>query len=236
MLPDLQQLMEHARPELTVPDYRRLIVQENVLGKPTRTTREHTIRKLKALYGLDPAIPLFRALLRLWNFDAASRPMLAMLCAHARDPLLRLASGAVIGTPIGQVASTKAVLEAVEARAPGRFSQTNLKAIVVRVLGSFVQSGHLTDGASKRRQSVRATPASAAYAAFLAYLEGYRAQRLLTSPWAALLDATPEALVDLLREAGRRGVVSFKHQGNVIDIGFTEWLTPEERELVHEQI
>ena len=37
-----------------MPDFRRAVVEENVLGKRTVTTREHTVRKLKALDGLDP--------------------------------------------------------------------------------------------------------------------------------------------------------------------------------------
>ncbi len=59
MLSDIEVLLEHACPEMTMADYRRLVVSENILRKPTHTTREHTVRKLKALYGLDPSYQSF---------------------------------------------------------------------------------------------------------------------------------------------------------------------------------
>jgi len=235
MLSDLAQLMAHAEPQLSVPDYRRLVVQENILGKPTRTTREHTIRKLKALYGLEPGIPVFRNMVRLWRVDEASTPLLAMLCAHARDPLLRIASNAVVGAALGEIVAPETIQAVVEAKAPGRFSPTNLRAISVRVLSSFTQSGHLVGNLTKIRQQAAGTPVNAAYAAFLAFLEGYRAQRILSSPWAALLDTGHDTTADFLREAGRRGLINFRQSGDVFDVGFGDWLTPGEMELAREQ-
>ena len=41
------------------------------------------------LYALDPAVPIFRTLRYFWSRDAAAQPLLALLCACARDPLLR---------------------------------------------------------------------------------------------------------------------------------------------------
>jgi hypothetical protein len=42
MLTELDALFQSSSPETRVPDYRRLVVGDNVLAKPTRTTREHT--------------------------------------------------------------------------------------------------------------------------------------------------------------------------------------------------
>jgi hypothetical protein len=46
--------------------YLQAIVDENVLGKPTRTTRQRTAKRLAELYSLDPGCTPFR-LLRHWD-------------------------------------------------------------------------------------------------------------------------------------------------------------------------
>jgi hypothetical protein len=234
MLTELGLLLENARPEFSMPDYRNLVVTENVLGKPTHTTREHTARKLKALYGLDPVLPIFRILFRFWQVDEESRPLLAMLCAQARDPLLRLASPAVLKEPIGALVARQAVIDRLATEAPGRFSETNSKAIASRVLSSFEQSGHLSGRAQKVRTRAHATPLNATYAFFLAYLEGYRAQRIFSSPWARFLDVSNDDLPELALHASRRGYCDFRRVGNIVELRFPELLRPAEEEWTRE--
>jgi hypothetical protein len=65
------------------------ILHRNVLGKPSLRAREAALYRLRQLYGLDDSAPICRALLALWARDPAGRPMLALLCALARDPSLR---------------------------------------------------------------------------------------------------------------------------------------------------
>lgn len=69
MFAELELLLEATAPDAAISDYRRATVEQNVLGKRTRTTREHTVRKLKALYGLDSVLPVFRALRTFWPLD-----------------------------------------------------------------------------------------------------------------------------------------------------------------------
>ena len=235
MLAELQLLLIHATSQMAMPAYRHLVVDDNVLGKPTRTTREHTVRKLKALYGLDPDIPVFRTLLQLWPIDERSRPLLALLAAYARDPLLRSLTAPVLDTQPGCIVTTAALVEEAGRVAPGRFSETNLQAIASRVLSSFTQSGHLKGKTERRRTRVAATPLSAAYAFYLAYLEGYRAQRIFTSAWSRILDAPHEQLSELARNAARRGFMDYLQVGNVIELRFPSWLSAAEEELTREQ-
>ncbi len=231
MLAELETLLDVASPEMEMPDYRRLVVQENVLAKPTHTTREHTVRKLKAVYGLDPKIAVFRIMRKLWDIDPAARPLLAMLCAQARDPLLRMASPAVVTAATGSAVLSETIIDLIDGQAPDRFSEKNLKAIASRILSSFRQSGHLVGRTEKVRTRADVTPASATYAFTLAYLEGYRARRIFTSPWSVLLDATPEALGDLAQAASRRGLCDFRQMGDIIELRFPELLTRDEEEL-----
>ena len=69
-------------------DYAAAIIDGNCLGKATAATRRLTNQRLGELYGLDRGIPLFRVLRRLWSADPVGRPLLALQCAIARDPLL----------------------------------------------------------------------------------------------------------------------------------------------------
>jgi hypothetical protein len=89
MLGDLRRLLMLTPAEAGYEDYRAAILEENVLGKGTASTRLWSWKKLRELYGLDPRKPVFRCLRVLWENDSAGRPLLAMLCASAREPLPR---------------------------------------------------------------------------------------------------------------------------------------------------
>lgn len=235
MLDELTALLDHATPASGMDDFRRLAVADNVLDKPTRTTREHTVRKLKALYGLDPALPLFRALAYLWPLDLPSRPLLALLVAVARDPLLRLALPSVLEVPLGAPVHPDLVRASLTRVTNGRFSDTNLTAIASRVLSTLTQSGHLTGKTDKHRSAPLATPTNAALALFIAYLEGRRAQSILGSSWTKLLGVSPTTLLELARIASRRGLIHMKQAGDVLELRFPDWLTRAEDDATREK-
>lgn len=234
MFKDLGLVLEATKPNAVIADYRHAVVDENVLGKRTHTTREHTVRKLKALYGLDPALPIFRALRTFWSVDPDGHPVLAMLCGFARDPLLRMTADAVLEAEVGSSVTPQQVQELLRRHAPGRFSDINERAIAVRILASWTQSGHLVGRSLKTRVRAVATPGSTAYALFLGYLEGRRAQRLFTSTWARLLDAPHERLLAYAAAASRRAWLDFRSVGSVIEVRFPDLLSAEEEELLHE--
>lgn len=89
MLDDLRVLFAHVPADGTRADYSQAVCNENILGKPTKKSRELALRHLTTLYGLDAQIPLFRTLRRLWPLDFDAQPVLALTAALARDPLLR---------------------------------------------------------------------------------------------------------------------------------------------------
>ena len=89
MFDELSLVLEKVGANAKQNDYLSAIVEENVLGKRTQTTRKRTAKRLSELYCLDPACTLFRLLRKFWPADLASRPILAFLTAAARDPLLR---------------------------------------------------------------------------------------------------------------------------------------------------
>ena len=102
MLDDLALALERVPQGGTPADYFGVILNDNVLGKATRSTREASAKILTALYGFDPTFVVFRILRRYWEVDAASRPMIAFLAASARDSMLREMTPFVLGIGIGK--------------------------------------------------------------------------------------------------------------------------------------
>ena len=94
MLADLGELFAAVPPEAVREDYRAAIVDENVLGKATAANRRGTGQRLGELYALDPRVPLFRVLRRLWSVDVrdgrcwrcSARWPAVRCCARRRRP------------------------------------------------------------------------------------------------------------------------------------------------------
>jgi Putative inner membrane protein (DUF1819) len=89
MLGELSLVFEHVGKNAKADEYLAAIVEQNVLGKPTQTTRKRTAQRLVELYALDQTRPVFRLLRRFWTTDVSARPLLAYVAAATRDPLLR---------------------------------------------------------------------------------------------------------------------------------------------------
>jgi hypothetical protein len=77
MLRELETLLAAVPVDARAKSYRAAILEENVLGKGTLSTRKETASRLTALHGLDPTKPLFRVLRRLWGVAATNRIALA---------------------------------------------------------------------------------------------------------------------------------------------------------------
>jgi hypothetical protein len=234
MLADLDQLLTATPATATHDDYHTAIQDENVLGKRTASTRLWSWKKLRELYGLDPRLAVFRCFRQLWEFDAAGRPLLAVLCACARDPLLRLSAAVVQQIPLGSIISSGDFAQAIEQAAPDRFSLKTLQSIGRNLFASWTQSGHLAGGKIRQRAHPVLSPEAAVYALLLGRLAGARGQLLFSTFWTALLDAPTEAVYDLAAVASQRGRIDLRRVGSVVDVGFPRLLTPEEEVALRE--
>src|SRR5262245_34586147 len=103
MLADLRQLLGSTPVETAYEDYRVAIMEGNALGKGTASTRLWAWKKLRELYGLDARLAVFRCFRQLWEVDDDGRPILAALCACARDPLLRMSAAVILEAPVGSI-------------------------------------------------------------------------------------------------------------------------------------
>lgn len=235
MLRELSELLDHVSDPASLRDaYARAIVEQNVLGKRSGQTRQLTIQYLTRLYALDPSVTLFRALRYYWARDAVGRPLLALLCACARDSVLRLSIPLLLEIKPGAEVSRERIESYLEDRDPGRFSAATLKSTAQNIRSSWTQSGHLVGRVKKVRKQAAATPGAAAYALLLGYLQGARGEGLVSSEYARLLDGSPEQIADLAAEASQRGWMVFKRVGQVMEVAFPNLLTDREMEWIRE--
>jgi len=235
MFTEITDLLDAVPDDVPKTVYRDAIMDDNVLGKRTLATRRETYQRLGRLYALDPGITLFRLLRFFWDKDPDGRPVLALLCASARDPLLRMTANTVLNTPLNEPISNPAMEEAVAAGAPGRFNEPTQMKIARNAAASWTHAGYLRGRRNKIRVHPNITPGVLAYALALGYLSGSSGQMLLTTFWAKLLDTPRDQLTSLAADASARGLIAYRQSGQVIEVRFPGLLTPEELEARCEQ-
>ena len=232
MLDELSRLLVAVPGEAGRQEYADAVKVDNCLGKRTAATRQLSVQRLTELYGLDKRLLLFRALRNLWDRHASSRPLLALLLALARDPLLRATASAVIATPFGHEFGRQAMKDGLQDAVGDRLNDATLDKVVRNAASSWTQSGHLRGRGRKTRQRVEASPAAVTYASLLGFAVGRRGRLLFESPWATILDASPDALVDVAIDANRLGLLDLKHSGQMIEVSFPALFTGREWELI----
>ncbi len=220
MLDELSRLLGLVPEKAGRQEYVDAVTRDNCLGKRTGANRRISLQRLTELYGLDGRLLLFRALRKLWGRFEASRPLLALLLALARDPLLRATARAVIATPFGHEFGRQAMKDDLSESVGDRFSEATLDKVVRNASSSWTQSGHLKGRGRKTRRRVETSPGVTAYALLLGFATGRRGRLLFETPWVAVLDSCPGALIDAAVDASRLGLVNLKHSGQMIDVSF----------------
>ncbi len=218
MVKELEALLAAVPAAAPAKTYRAAIVEENVLGKRTLSTRKETASRLTALHGLDPTKPLFRVLRRLWDVDPTAHPQLALLNGLARDPLLMATREQVLGMAAGQLVQRSELVAAVQVFSHDRLSARVLDAVARNTASSWTQSGHLKGKVKKLRQPLCPQPVALALALWLGYASGKRGKALLNTPWAAVLDSTSSGLLALAEQAKRQGLLKLSHGAGVVAI------------------
>jgi len=218
MLTELTDLLASVPDDADREDYATAIVDENILGKQTIATRRLTNQRLGEMYGLEPRLSIFRVLRRLWTIDTAGRPLLAMLCALARDPLLRSTSPPVLALPLGAELVRATFLDTLRQVVGTRLNEAVLDKVARNAASSWSQSGHLEGRVRKIRKCVTPTPGSLAMALWMGTLEGLAGQALLDCRWTRVLDRTGRELLPVALEAKRLGLIHASAGGGVLEI------------------
>ncbi len=220
MLAEISALFAASDPKADYETLRRLVVEENVTLKRTRANREAVFRRLRELYGLRRALPLYRALRTLWPTAPSEQPLLALLCASARDPLLRATAPVVLAQLPGTLVAPQQLSEAVHDAFPDRYGTIPLASIGRHTLATWTRSGHVVGKMPKIRSRADAGPAAATYALLLGYLCGARGAALFESSWARLLDVAPHQADALAFAASQRGWLEYRRLGEVVELRF----------------
>lgn len=218
MLAELESLFAAVPPTAGRPTYAAAIMEENVLGKATASTRKLTNQRLAEMYALDPRCPLFRVLRHLWEMDRDARPQLALLAVLARDPLLRASASQVLAMRAGDDMVRGAISAAVREVVGERLNDAILDKVVRNCASSWTQSGHLVGRTLKRRRQVVASPTAVAFALYLARAAGFYSDELLNSGWLLALDCAPGKARELALEAKRMGLVDLRVASDVFEI------------------
>ena len=232
---DLSTLLAHVSADATNEEYRAAIREENVLGKNTASTRRYIGQRLSQLYGLDHQITVFRVFRMYWGLADAGRPLLALLLALARDPILRLTAPIIIDLDRGEAFDKKVLQASLRTATGDRFNETSIEKIARMSASSWTQAGHLEGRYTKHRRPPDSTPATVAYALLLGYLSGRRSSMLFDTFWTRVLDVEEYELHELAREASRRGLLTYRNAAGVIEVDFSGILTNEDVKYIHEQ-
>ena len=228
MVSSLQCLFAEVPADAAPAAYRGAVMEENILGKQTASGREWAFRQLRRFYALDPRCLLFRAMRDLWEHDMTSQPLLAVLCALARDPVLRASAEVIITSDPGDEVTSGDFEAAIEKKFPGAYKEITRRTTAQKVASSWDQAGHLhqVKPGSKVRIRVHPTPAATAYALMLGYLQGMRGQALFGTLWTCVLDHPVSHLMDLAATASQTGMLEFRNAGGVVEITFRELFRP----------
>lgn len=229
MLQEILALVSSVPASASREQYKSAILDENVLGKPTFSSREKSYRHLMQLYGLDPKLTLFRVFRELSEKDMASVPLMALMCTYCRDPQLRQSFELIERLRVGETLTRKQMEEHIEAGFPNRFSPAMKKSLAQNLNTTWTAAGHLKGKAKKTRSLPEPTVPASTYAMFAGFLLGLRGEILVRSVFGALVGGSAETIVSHLSAASGRSWLRFRHAGGVFEIDFAPMLLPAEQ-------
>ena len=234
MLEELSLVLDEVPADAPSSAYRSAVVERNVLGKATRSTRLKTAKYLVELYALNPRLSVFRLLRFFWSQEQSGKPMLAFLAACTqRHPSARFDS--LRSRDSDRRSREPHRDRGARPRAVSRTISTHHVKIHGAEPGFLVDAGGLLAGKlSKRRSRPVVTPKAAAYALVLGYLLDCGESCCSSRPWTQLLDR-PTVRGDGHRPRSLEArVAAYKAAGSVVEITFPGLLTPAEERRLHE--
>lgn len=220
MLPEVSSCLDALPVAASREEYRQAIVDQNLLGKRTDATRKESFRRLRELYGIDPAIPLFSIYRHLDAIDPVSRPVLSILVASARDPLLCATLPLVAGAAPDSRLAADDFDRVLEQTHPGQLKPAIRAATARHIAASWTQAGYLSGRYDKKRQRIQSRPAAATMALILAAMQGAQGDALFSSLWCRILDVNAAQARALAAQAHREGLLDMRAIGTIVEISF----------------
>jgi hypothetical protein len=208
--------------------YRYAVVEENLLGRPTRAARSKAWKELAPRYGVDGRAPLFRAFLEedrraSSDMDRALAAYLLfalhdrLVCDLGVDWLYQYLRAAPAELRTADVIAFLAAREHLHPEIAG-WSQSSRENIASHYLSALKEFG-LARGAQKKvivRPSPGAPPVRFLLRALLA--AGESSLAAVQSPLFRLLGLSVDETVELLFRLNAEGTIRFRMQGDVVEI------------------
>jgi len=220
MLRELQSLLAASPGVVDFGTYRSAAVDDNALDKSTSANRTNTLMYLKQLYGLRPELPVFGALRELWHERLEDQPMIALLCALARDVLFRSTATLVLAAEHGALLGGRELTSRLNELFPGRYSRSTMRNLGQNMAASWTQGGLLEGARDKRRVQPSVNGPAVVYALYLGHLAGHAGPSLFSTLWARTLDRTEAELRGLAETAARSGWLEYRSSGGMMEITF----------------
>jgi len=233
MLDEISRCLDVLPPEASRADYRTAIVDQNILGKRTEATCKESFRRLRELYALEPTVPLFNVYRRLDTADSTGRPLLSLLLACARDPLLRSTMPVILGAREGESLSAEHFNEALEKEFSGHLKEKIREATARHIASTWEQSGHLAGRATKTRSRIIARPVAIVMALILGTLQDIHGAFLFETAWCKVLDLNSVQARALAAQAHREGLLDLRTVGDIVEITFPRFADAMDKEGVH---
>ena len=151
----------------TNTDFKNLL-EDNVIGKQTKTNRDETNKYLKRLYQLEDAEPTFKAFHYFWSLASTNeKPLLALLLAITRDFLLAESIETVINISPGNRVDVSVIEQFIESKHPKRYTDKTRLSLAQNIASSWKQTGHIVGRIKNIRTQVIPGYYTVAFALFL---------------------------------------------------------------------
>ncbi|UUX92484.1 hypothetical protein [Methanoplanus endosymbiosus] len=222
MLSEFMTVMDNAPGFNDKEILKKIFVEDNLLKKESNSGRKISFYYLKHLYGLDSENKNFQGLLKYWKEKSPDNKIMALLCALSRDEVLRLSSGYILSVKTGDFAEKSGLKEIIDNYYQNIYSEKVRESMVRNLMSSWTQSGYLEGRSNKIRIKPEVSVHSFAYACYLAYLSGFRGKRIFHSPWVLVLCLNDSEAEELTKESNRKGLMSVKKAGSVVEVTFPE--------------
>jgi len=233
MLDELALLMKGTREDASREAIRKAVVEENLLGKPTASSREMTFNHLQRAYILDSTKVLWRVMRRFDEIEGQALPLMALVLVYARDLQLRKSFDLVTSLKAGEELTRIRMEAAMEEAFPDKYSKAMKKSLAQNVNGTWTTTGHLVGRSHKHRSRPKPHWLATTYAMFVGYLAGIRGQLLLDSVYARLVGVDSLTAADHLSIASAHGLLRFRNSGGVVETDFSNLLEPADQLLLH---
>lgn len=222
---EMESLLRLAPLNTAPKELRRLVVDENAVGKASAASRGKVWQQLKASYLLDPAVPEYRALLE--GLAAASAPadrgLLLFLMLARTDRLFRELTLSAVSPELARPSAAiqtgqvqQALLEIVGSDVG--WSHETLVTVRQHALSALKDFGVLQGGTKKKTARLRPGPHVVLFATRLAQLTGCSPRQTLSSVWFQLLGLDEEHAWEAMHAAAAAGVLRCRRQADVIEL------------------